>query len=104
MKWVHVRDNWPAFLEAIIEKWPEADEAEIPTFLMLRRLLILAWIGSHAETDLARELGMSEQALRVAIHRFRQRYGEVLRQTVKATLGPDESVEDEIACLMAAFR
>lgn len=27
MKWVHVRDNWPAFIEAIIEKWPEADEA-----------------------------------------------------------------------------
>lgn len=33
------------------------DEAEIPTFLMLRRLAIVAWIGSHAETDLARELG-----------------------------------------------
>ncbi len=33
------------------------EEAEIPTFLMLRRLLILAWIGSHSETDLARELG-----------------------------------------------
>lgn len=34
-----------------------AEEAEIPTFLMLRRMAIVAWIGSHAETDLARELG-----------------------------------------------
>ena len=34
------------------------EEAEIPTFLMLRRMAILAWIGSHAETDLARELGL----------------------------------------------
>lgn len=33
------------------------DEAEIPTFLMLRRMVILAWIGSHSQTDLARELG-----------------------------------------------
>jgi Ser/Thr protein kinase RdoA (MazF antagonist) len=33
------------------------EEAEIPTFLMLRRFAILAWIGSHAETDLARQLG-----------------------------------------------
>jgi Ser/Thr protein kinase RdoA (MazF antagonist) len=33
------------------------EEAEIPTFLMLRRLAIVAWIGSHADTDLARELG-----------------------------------------------
>lgn len=33
------------------------DEAEIPTFIMLRRMQLLAWIGSHGETDLAREQG-----------------------------------------------
>ena len=33
--------------------------SEIPTFLMLRRLAIIAWIGSHRDTDLARELGAS---------------------------------------------
>jgi Ser/Thr protein kinase RdoA (MazF antagonist) len=37
---------------------PAADEAEIPTFVMLRRLLLVAWIGSHAETDLARSMGV----------------------------------------------
>jgi len=36
---------------------PAADEAEIPTFVMLRRLLLVAWIGSHADTDLARSMG-----------------------------------------------
>ena len=34
-----------------------ADEAEIPTFILLRRLLLVAWIGSHAETDLAQSMG-----------------------------------------------
>ena len=34
------------------------DEAEIPTFVMLRRLLLVAWIGSHAETDLAQSMGL----------------------------------------------
>lgn len=29
MKWRHVQDNWPAFYDAIIDKWPEADEAEL---------------------------------------------------------------------------
>jgi len=29
MKWSHVQENWSAFIEAIIEKWPEADEAEL---------------------------------------------------------------------------
>lgn len=33
------------------------EEAEIPTFIMLRRLASVAWIGSHSETALARELG-----------------------------------------------
>lgn len=33
------------------------EEAEIQTFIMLRRMLIIAWMGSHHETDLAEELG-----------------------------------------------
>ena len=53
---------------ALIESWktgyrrvidlPKADEAEIPTFVMLRRLLLVAWIGSHFETDLAKSMGL----------------------------------------------
>ena len=52
----------------LIESWmrgyrrvldlPRADEAEIPTFVMLRRLLLVAWIGSHSETDLAKSMGL----------------------------------------------
>lgn len=34
-----------------------ADEAEIGTFVMLRRLLLVAWIGSHCETELAQSMG-----------------------------------------------
>jgi Ser/Thr protein kinase RdoA (MazF antagonist) len=33
------------------------DEAEIWTFIMFRRLLLLAWIGSHQGVDIAVELG-----------------------------------------------
>jgi hypothetical protein len=36
---------------------PAADEAELPTFVLMRRLLLVAWIGSHAGTDLARSMG-----------------------------------------------
>ncbi len=35
-----------------------ADEAEIPTFIMLRRLLLMAWIGTRRETDLAKSMGL----------------------------------------------
>ena len=34
-----------------------AEIAELWTFVMLRRLLLVAWIGSHQGVDLARELG-----------------------------------------------
>lgn len=52
------------------------EEAEIPSFLMLRRLAIVAWIGSHADTDLARELGpdFTVGSVRVA-ERYLERCG-----------------------------
>ncbi len=37
---------------------PMADEDEIWTFVMLRRLLLVAWIGSHSETELAESMGV----------------------------------------------
>jgi Ser/Thr protein kinase RdoA (MazF antagonist) len=40
-----------------VESISAEEEVEIPTFLMLRRMQILAWMGSHSETDLARSLG-----------------------------------------------
>jgi Ser/Thr protein kinase RdoA (MazF antagonist) len=38
---------------------PIVDENEIPTFIMLRRLLLVAWIGSHHDTDLAKSMGLA---------------------------------------------
>lgn len=29
MKWQHVQQNWTAFYEAIVEKWPEIDDADL---------------------------------------------------------------------------
>lgn len=29
MRWSNVQANWPAFYEAITEKWPDADEDEL---------------------------------------------------------------------------
>jgi len=34
-------------------------QAEIPTFVVLRRILLTAWLASHAEVPLAREIGAS---------------------------------------------
>ncbi len=50
----------------------------------------------------ARELGVSENAVRVAAHRLRRRFGELLRAEVRETVGPGEE-EDEIRELRAAL-
>jgi Ser/Thr protein kinase RdoA (MazF antagonist) len=36
---------------------PAQDAAEIPTFVLLRRLQLVAWVGSHRFADSARDLG-----------------------------------------------
>lgn len=33
------------------------EESEIPTFVLMRRLLLVAWIGSHSGTELASSMG-----------------------------------------------
>jgi Ser/Thr protein kinase RdoA (MazF antagonist) len=50
-------ESWKTGYRRVLDL-PKADEAEIPTFVMLRRLLLVAWIGSHSETDLAKSLGL----------------------------------------------
>ena len=40
-----------------VRSLPAEDEAEIDTFVLMRRLLLVAWIGSHSGTDLARSMG-----------------------------------------------
>lgn len=54
-----------------------AEEAEIATFVMLRRILLVAWIGSHSDTELARTMGVSytEGTLQLC-ERYLSRFGE----------------------------
>ena len=50
-------ESWKKGYRRVIELKPR-DETEIPTFIMLRRLLLVAWIGSHSETELAKSMGL----------------------------------------------
>ncbi len=51
-------DRWKAGY-ARVRNLSHEDEAEIPTFVMLRRLLLVAWIGTRPETELARSMGVA---------------------------------------------
>jgi Ser/Thr protein kinase RdoA (MazF antagonist) len=49
-------DSWLAGYRRLLTL-PAADEAEIWTFILYRRLLLVAWIGTHQGAEIARELG-----------------------------------------------
>ena len=59
--------------------------------------------GAGDRAALARELGLSPGALKVAIHRLRRRYRELLRREVAETLADPAGAEDELRALLAAL-
>jgi RNA polymerase sigma factor (sigma-70 family) len=50
--------------------------------------------------DISRRLGMSDGSLRVAVHRLRQRYGELVRNEIAQTVQRAEDVDDELRYLI----
>jgi len=53
--------------------------------------------------EIAIRLGSSEGAVKVAVHRLRQRYREVLRAEIADTVAGPGEVEDELRNLFAAL-
>jgi RNA polymerase sigma-70 factor (ECF subfamily) len=53
--------------------------------------------------DLAREMGTSEGALKVAIHRLRKRYRDLFRQEIADTVADPAEVESELRFLAAVL-
>ena len=53
---------------------------------------------------MASALNMSEGALKVAIHRLRQRYGGLVRAEIAQTVVSPEDVDQELHYLLATLR
>jgi len=67
------------------------------------RVFLLGEGRSVPYTQIADELGMSLSAVKVAVHRLRQRYRELLRDEIAKTVVDVEQIDDEIRALFAAF-
>jgi DNA-directed RNA polymerase specialized sigma24 family protein len=91
-------------LERVIAHLAEENAAEdkVRLFERLRPFLM---VGSSAipYAQAAVQLGMNEGAVRVAVHRLRRRYRELLRQEIGQTLAKPERIEEEIQALFRAF-
>ena len=56
------------------------------------------------QAEIAQILGMTENAVKQAYHRFRQRYREVLREEIAHTVVAPGDIEDELRHLVAVLR
>ncbi len=59
--------------------------------------------GSVGYAKLAERLGMNEASVKMAVHRLRQRYREVLRAEIAVTVAQESEVEDELRQVFRAL-
>jgi RNA polymerase sigma-70 factor (ECF subfamily) len=59
--------------------------------------------GQGSLADVARRLGTTEAAVKMALLRMRQRFGDSLRAEISQTVGSREDVQDELRYLLSLF-
>jgi len=76
-----------------------ADHGDPPRW---RRLAGLLTDDETRYRDVAAELGMTESAVKVTVHRLRKRYAAILREEVSRTVSTPEAVDEELRFLLMA--
>jgi RNA polymerase sigma factor (sigma-70 family) len=59
--------------------------------------------GNLSQADAARQLDLNEGAVKVAIHRLRRRFRELIKTEISQTLNDPTQVEQELASLLTAL-
>ena len=59
--------------------------------------------GAPSQAEIAARLGMTENAVRQAFYRFRQRYQSLLREEIAHTVATPSEIEDELRHLIAVL-
>jgi RNA polymerase sigma factor (sigma-70 family) len=75
-------------------------------FTMFQRLkgVVLGGSDTLSYSELAGELGMTEGAVRVTVHRLRERFNELLRAEVAQTVSTPAEVNEELRYLVTVIR
>jgi RNA polymerase sigma-70 factor (ECF subfamily) len=81
----------------------EAAHAKKPELFEKLRVYLTADKNSAPFREMATELDMSEGAVRVAAHRMRRRYRELLRDEIAQTVTTEDQIDQEIHDLFAAL-
>ena len=93
-----------ALLAKVIQRLQEecAADGKAKLFEQLKAFL-MAGKAESAQREVASALGMEEGAVRVAVHRLRKRYRQLLRDEIANTLADAAMVDEEMRALFGAF-
>jgi RNA polymerase sigma-70 factor (ECF subfamily) len=89
-------------LERVIGQLRDENNDNPALFAQLKPFLTMGR-GEIPYAEAASATGLSEGAIRVAVHRLRRRYRELLRQEISQTLSDPAQVEEEMRTLFTAF-
>ena len=93
-----------ALLAKVIERLQQECETDGKAKLFAQlKIFLTAGKDGTAQAEVAKALGMEEGAVRVAIHRLRKRYRELLRAEIAQTLADAADVDEEMRALFGAF-
>jgi RNA polymerase sigma-70 factor (ECF subfamily) len=93
-----------ALLAKVIERLRAECEADGKAKLFERlKIFLTAGKGALSHAEAAKKLGMDETAVRVAVHRLRKRYRQLLRDEICQTLTDPAQVDEEMRALFGAF-
>lgn len=93
-----------ALLSRVIERLQSECAADGKAKLFEQLKVFLAeGKGDTAQSEVAKALGMEEGAVRVAVHRLRKRYRQLLRDEIANTLSDPAMVDEEMRALFGAF-
>jgi RNA polymerase sigma factor (sigma-70 family) len=67
------------------------------------KIFLTAGKGELSHADAAQKLGLEETSVRVAVHRLRKRYRQLLRDEIARTLADAADVDEEMRALFGAF-
>ena len=88
-------------LLALESEWTRAGKGELLDRL---RPFLVDEASGEVQARISAELGKSENAVRIALHRLRKRFGELLRLEVAETVADPKDVESELGLLLEALR
>ena len=91
-------------LERVITRLQAESQADGKAALYNRlKPFLMVGNGEIPYTEAATTMNMSEGAVRVAVHRFRRRYRELLRDEITQTLANPALAEEEMQALFSAL-